>query len=163
VTSRAPVSPGAAPTSTVVAAALVVLLAGCASAYPGSTLAQQVRSWVRVTSFESALSTLRSDAAKVPRAAATHRPALLRTVCDILVDDALGANQNLPTPDARLTAVLSAAYQAAAAGGRDCLAVADGKAPSLTASSAQLDRAESDYVKAEARLDDLGATSAGSS
>jgi hypothetical protein len=87
----------------------------------------------------------------------------VRTDCDVLVNDALGANQNLPTPDDVLTRILSSAYEAASAAGRHCLSGAGGDRGLLARSRAELATAESGYVKAQARLDAVGAVGAGSS
>jgi hypothetical protein len=145
----------------VLAAGLV--LASCGSPYPGSTLGQQVQSWARSTGWSASLSALRGDARRIAVLEARHDPAGIRTDCDVLVNDALSANQNLPTPDGTLTRILSAAYSAATSGGRQCLAAAGGNRGLLARSDAELATAASGYVKAEARLDDLGATVPGAS
>ncbi|HTZ07424.1 MAG TPA: hypothetical protein VMB72_00035 [Acidimicrobiales bacterium] len=142
-------------------AAGALLLGACGSPYPGATLGQQVSSWASTTGFAAGLRTLRADAGRVARLEAAHDPAALRTGCDVLVNDALAANQNLPTPDATLTATLTAAYQAAAAGGRDCLAGAGGDGTLLGRARGELAAAAADEVRAQARMDDLGATGAG--
>jgi hypothetical protein len=81
----------------------------------------------------------------------------------VLVNDALSANQNLPSPDDTLTRILSAAYVSAAAAGRHCLDGAGGNRALLARAAAEASGAASGYVKAEARLDDLDATGTGSS
>jgi hypothetical protein len=141
----------------------VVVLTSCGSPYPGATLGQQVHSWATTTGLAGSLSTLRADARRVAAVEAAHDPAAVRTDCDVLVNDALSANQNLPSPDDTLTTVLSAAYASAAAGGHDCLVGAGGDGASLRRSHDELAQAASGYVKAEARLDALGATGPGSS
>jgi hypothetical protein len=135
-----------------------LVLASCGSPYPGTTLGQQVQSWARSTGLAGGLSALRGDAARIAQVEARGAPAAVRTDCDVLVNDALTANQNLPAPDDTLTGVLSAAYSAAAAAGKRCGAEAgDGQGLSARA-SAELAAAAAGYVKAEARLDALGAT-----
>jgi hypothetical protein len=141
----------------------VVVLASCGSPYPGATLGQQVHSWATTTGLAGSLSTLRSDARRIVAVEAGRDPAAVRTDCDVLVNDALSANQNLPTPDGTLTMVLSAAYASAAAGGHDCLEGAGGNEASLRRSRHELAAAASGYVKAEARLDAIGATGPGGS
>jgi hypothetical protein len=137
-------------------------VAACGSPYPGSTLGQQVQSWARMNGLSSSLDALRADARRVGAVEARGGAAAVRTDCDVLVNDALGANQNLPTPDDVLTTILSRAYGAAAAAGRHCLAGAAGGG--LRARGrAELATAESGYVKAQARLDALDAVPAGSS
>ncbi len=144
-----------------VVAALV--LASCGSPFPGRTLGQQVHSWAASTGLADSLRTLRADAGRVVAVEASHDPAGVRTDCDVLVNDALSANQNLPSPDDVLTRILSSAYAAASAAGQHCLTGAGGNKALLADSSAELAAAASGYVKAEARLDALNATGSGSS
>jgi hypothetical protein len=140
-----------------------LVLASCGSPYPGATLGQQVQSWARSTGWSGSLSALRGDASRIVLVEARHDPAGVRTDCDVLVNDALDANQNLPTPDDTLTHILSAAYSAAAAAGRQCVTGTGGDGGLSARSHAELAAAASGYVKAEARVDDVGATVAGSS
>ncbi len=144
-----------------VVAALV--LASCGSPFPGATLGQQVHSWAVTTGLSASLSTLRGDARRIGEVEARHDAAGLRTDCDVLVNDALSANQNLPSPDATLTRILSAAYASASTAGRHCLDGAGGDRSLLASSASELAAAASGWVKAEARLDDLDATGGGSS
>ena len=147
-------------------AALMVaalVLASCGSPFPGATLGQQVHSWVTSTGLTGSLSTLRSDARRVALLETRDDAAGVRTDCDVLVNDALSANQNLPSPDSELTRILAAAYAAASAGGRHCLAGAAGNTSLLALSATELATAESGYVKAQARLDALDATGPGPS
>jgi len=144
-----------------VLAALV--LGSCGNPFPGSTLGQQVHSWADSTGLSGSLSALRGDARRIAVVETRHDSAALRTDCDVLVDDALSANQNLPSPDATLTRILSAAYTAASAAGRHCLTGAGGDQGLLRRSTSELHSAASGYVKAEARLDALDATAPGSS
>ena len=132
-----------------------VALTACGSPYPGSTLGAQVQSWVHTTGFSASLRTLRGDGTHVRELMAGHDVKALRTDCDALVDDALGANQNLPTPDTTLSTILAHAYSSAAAAGRDCLAGAGGSAGPLARAVTELAAADSGYIKAEARIDDL--------
>jgi len=138
-------------------------LASCGSPFPGRTLGQQVHSWAATTGLAASLSTLRGDARRIAEVEVAHDGAGVRTDCDVLVNDALSANQNLPSPDATLTGILSSAYASAAAGGRHCLTGADGDTSLLSRSAVELASAASGYVKAEARLDALGATGPGGS
>jgi hypothetical protein len=147
----------------VLVAALALVSCGSTSPFPGRTLGQQVHSWATTTGLAGSLATLRSDARRVAEVEARHDVAGVRTDCDVLVNDALGANQNLPSPDATLTRILSAAYTSASAGGRHCLSGAGGNSTLLTQSAAELHSAASGYVKAQARLDAIDATGPGSS
>ena len=140
-----------------------LVLASCGSPYSGSTLGQQVTSWARSTGLAGSLSALRSDATRIKVVEARGAPAAVRTDCDVLVNDALSANQNLPAPDDPLTHILSAAYSAAAVAGKQCVEGAGGSRGLSARSAAELATAASGYVRAEARLDALGATASGSS
>jgi len=140
-----------------------LVLASCGSPFPGRTLGQQVHSWATTTGLAASLRTLRADAGRVTTVEAGHDPAGVRTDCDVLVNDALSANQNLPSPDTVLNQILSSAYAAASAAGRHCLAGAGGNEALLRRSSAELTAAASGYVKAQARLDALNATAPASS
>jgi hypothetical protein len=139
------------------------MLASCGSPFPGATLGQQVRSWATSTGLTASLSALREDARRIAAVEARHDRAGVRTDCDVLVNDALSANQNLPSPDPTLTRILSSAYAAATAAGRHCLTGAQGNQALLTRSANELAAAASGYVKAQARLDALNATGPGSS
>lgn len=145
---------------TVVGAGL--LLGACGNPYPGKTVGQQVQSWESATSFPASLSALEGDATRIDTLETRHDPAALRTGCDVLVTDALSANQNLPTPDDQLTSILSAAYTAAAVAGRDCLRGASGDAVLLARSAAGRATAQAGYIKAQARVDALTTPGAGS-
>jgi hypothetical protein len=138
-------------------------VAACGNPYPGRTLGQQVQSWAKTNGLSSSLDALRGDARRIATVEARGVPAAVRTDCDVVVNDALGANQNLPTPDDVLTRILSSAYEAASAAGRHCLSGAGGDRGLLARSRAELATAESGYVKAQARLDAVGAVGAGSS
>jgi hypothetical protein len=146
-----------------VMAALALAACGSTTPFPGRTLGQQVHSWATTTGLAGSLSTLRSDARRIAEVEARHDSAGTKTDCDVLVNDTLGANQNLPSPDATLTGILTAAYSAASAAGRNCLDGAAGNRALLARSDSELRSAASGYVKAEARLDAIDATGPGSS
>ena len=125
---------------------------GCGASAP--PLSQQVRTWARSTSLASDISTVRGDL--VHEASLPLAPgAALRTVCDVLVTDALDANEQLPTPDATLTTLLSRAYTEAAAAGHDCFNGAGGNTTDLDRSVGARQAAERDLVVAQARYDSL--------
>ncbi len=112
--------------------AAVGSLGGCGNTYAGSTVAQQVKSWIQTSpdpKFSQAVSTIEGDFHRVTEAQSQMASdlKLLRTECDVLVTDALSANQNLPTPDAQLTDVLSSAYGSAATAGQNCFCAAGGR------------------------------------
>jgi hypothetical protein len=95
-------------------AASLAVMAACALAGCGSTVTPgaAVRSWAASGSFDQAVQTLRLDATRVHGAIGARRAAIVvRTDCAELFQDAEGENTDLlPTPDAQLTAHLSASY-----------------------------------------------------
>ena len=160
----APAGPGPArPLRGVTAAAaratMVVMVLGVAAGCGGSatTLSQQVRTWAQSTGWAATAQQLQGD---LRRLAGLNKDSVgaRRTVCDVLVTDALSANQQLPTPDRAFTALLSAAYSSAADAGRRCYAgsVAVGATPPGAAAAASL-------VRAQARYDSLTSTLPGAS
>ena len=134
-----------------------MVVSACGGPYAGATLQQQVRSWAQSTGFAATVGTLQADARRFAMVEALRDPGALRTDCDVLVNDALSANQNLPSPDERLTKTLSSAYTSAADAGHQCLRGAGGDASALGRASSDLASAQSGYIKAQARIDALGA------
>jgi len=102
----------------VVAAGLA--LAGCGGAQsPGSALS----SWTSSSQLANAAGTLLNDSGAVRDAIHQHRAAsVVKTVCAELLLDAQGANNELPTPDAQLTGLLSGAYDQFAKAASRCYA-----------------------------------------
>jgi hypothetical protein len=133
-----------------------VALSGCGS--PSTTVGQQVRAWAQSSGWEGSVSQLRGDLDRVPGLSA-QGPGARRTVCDVLVTDALAANQQLPTPDRTLTQLLSEAYGAAANAGRECFS---GSVP-LSRATAGAAAAATMLVRAQARFDSLTSSLAGAS
>jgi hypothetical protein len=139
----------------------LVLLAGgsvlvaCGGASP--PLGQQVQSWGSATGFAGALRQLRTDLRRVA-ALSTESAGIRRTVCDVLVTDALTDNEQLPTPDRALTALLARAYGSAAASGRACF-----EGTSLVVAQAGARSATTQLVQAEARYDALTSSLGGAS
>ena len=131
-----------------------------AGARSGDDSGQQVQSWATSTGSR-----------RQPQHAARRRPprrhdsthavdtTALHTDCDVLVNDALSANQNLPTPDGTLTGSCRTPTSAAQAG-RDCAqSGAGGDAGLLARASGALSRGSAPgYVKAQARLDAVDTT-----
>jgi hypothetical protein len=134
-----------------------VLLAACGGQFSGSTVAEQTTSWARQTGFLAAIGSLHDDLARVAQAIRQgDPPPSLRTDCDVLVTDALSANQNLPAPDDTLSKSLSQAYSTAADAGRDCLRGAGTHlSPLLARSGIERARAQVELVEAEARFDSV--------
>lgn len=144
-----------------------LLLAACGSPYAGSTLGQQVKNWATTSpdpKFADAVSTLQSDLHNEAQAQKTGDEALLRTTCDVIVTDALLANQNLPTPDTQLTNLLSSAYGSAVSAGQDCYCAAGGHPCRRGASSAaaflaraarESSASERALIESQARVDQV--------
>jgi hypothetical protein len=135
-------------------------LLGCGSPYGGGSPAQQVTAWAKSTGFGASLARLRGDLAHVSSSAPGPS---LRTACDVLVTDTLGANQQLPTPDGALTGALADAYAKAGAAGRDCFRGAAGDQALLGRAAAERAEALAALVRAEARFDALTSPLPGSS
>jgi hypothetical protein len=141
--------------------ALTAVVAGgalslaCSTQYSG-TLAQQVNEWSTMTQFPSAASALQSDFRDFNKLGAHVAPGVLRTYCDVMVTDALNANQNLPTPDAQVTDVLADAYNLAGESGRNCLSGANGNTVLLMRAQRQRVTAAHELIKALATIDALG-------
>ena len=81
------------------------------------------------------------------------RPGPLRTDCDVLVTDALVANQNLPSPDPTLTDLLGTAYSVAGDAGHRLPHGRRGTAGQRARSAAERTAAHRDLIKALARFD----------
>lgn len=129
-------------------------LAACAQY--GGTVAQQVAQWSTMTQFPTEAAALRGDIARIDDLGSDSVAGIERTDCDVLVTDALTANQNLPAPDAALTGLLSRAYSLDGEAGRDCLSGADGNASLLARSADERVAGTRELVKAMARIDELG-------
>ena len=138
-----------------------VALAGCASPYGSGPPSRQLATWASSSSFTVSLARLRADLRRIGTPA-TAGAAATRTACDVLVTDALAANQQLPTPDGPLTTLLSAAYTDAAAAGRDCFHGAGGDSALASRSAGERARALAGLVRAEARFDALTSSLPGS-
>jgi hypothetical protein len=131
--------------------ALVLCLAACGTTFSGSTLSAQVTSWAQSTSFSSELSAVQGDIRRID--AVGPQSASLKTDCAVLVNDALIANGNLPTPDLTLTNLLSTAYSVAGEAGHDCLSGAGAGTALLARSTSERTTARRDMIKALARFD----------
>jgi len=124
------------------------LAAGCSSG--DGTLSQQVRSWAGNSGWTSTMATMSGDLGRLS-SIQSESPGVRRTVCDVLVTDALNSNQQLPTPDASLTELLSQAYTRAGDAGRDCYA----GGARLALAPAEQHQAQRLLVEAEARYDSI--------
>ncbi len=129
---------------------LGLVLAACGSTYSGTTLSQQVTSWAATAGFSASVSTLQGDIRRVD--ADQDHPGALPADCNVLVIDALSANQNLPTPDQTLTKLLSNAYSVAGEAGHDCVS-GGGDGARLARSAIERTTARRDLIRALARFD----------
>jgi hypothetical protein len=139
----------------VVRAALPLVAAGSVLVACGagpSSLGAQVQRWADAAGFAGTLRQLRVDLRRVATVSA-EGAGERRTVCDVLVTDALSDNEQLPTPDRTLTALLARAYGSAASSGRSCFSGA-----SLDQAQAAARTATDELVQAEARYDALTST-----
>ncbi len=127
----------------------------CSSQYSG-TLAQQVNEWSTMTQFPSEASALQDDYQNFNELGAHLAPGVLRTYCDVMVTDALNANQNLPTPDTQVTDLLSDAYNLFGESGRNCLSGANGNTALLGRAQSQRVAGAHQLIKARAVIDALG-------
>ncbi|MGH9016723.1 MAG: hypothetical protein ACRDY1_03155 [Acidimicrobiales bacterium] len=127
-----------------------ILLAACGSSVSGSTLAAQVAHWATGASptLAASVSAIQGD---IRRIDGVGRDAgALPADCDLLVTDVLNANQNLPSPDEKLTGLLSAAYVTAGAAGHHCLSTS---AAARSRSATERAQARRDLIRALARYD----------
>jgi hypothetical protein len=98
-----------------------VLAAACTSADRVGPLSARVATWAQATQLGPRLGAVLGDAGLVDLAVRRHQGTpVLHTVCAVLLDDAEAANSELPTPDSRLTTLLSDAYGAAGDAANDC-------------------------------------------
>jgi hypothetical protein len=137
-------------------AALSLLTAGTVLGACGgtpATVGHQLQSWATGAGWPASARTLHGDLARLSDVG-SDGPGARRTVCDVLVTDALSANEQLPTPDGELTSLLSRGYAPAAAAGRACFADAAG----LPGAIVEGRRAASYLVRAQARYDALTST-----
>lgn len=75
------------------------------------TPGQRVQHWVSSTNFGQDVGTLEGDGASVRKAVAAHAGiTALHTVCAAMANDAQTFNDELPSPDTRLTQLLARAY-----------------------------------------------------
>jgi hypothetical protein len=91
-------------------AAAIVAFVAYGTTKPG-TPEQQLRSWVSSTKLGQDIGTLVDDGTHVREAVSQHQsPTSVRTVCAAMANDAQTFNDNLPSPDSRVTQLLAKAY-----------------------------------------------------
>jgi hypothetical protein len=131
---------------------LGLVLAACGTSFSGSTLAQQVSNWASSSSptLSASMSAIQGDIRRID-AVPSDPPKPSPADCDLLVTDALNANENLPSPDQTLTDLLSKAYTDAGDGGHDCISGASAR--QLRRSTTERAAARRDLIEALARFD----------
>jgi hypothetical protein len=113
-------------------------MAGCAQDAQG-TPAQQLEHWVSGTGFQGSTTQVRADVASATRVVATATdPAVVHTVCGVLLVDVEQANANLPTPDLQATSLLGSAYESLGAAAHDCYDVVGSPAKRAAFATARL-------------------------
>jgi hypothetical protein len=152
ITAAMRIGPASAvPLFAVVAAALGVVLSACGG--QNASLSHRVDSWASTSSFSAQVSTIQTDEARIDTVQATNVPGAVRADCLTLEDDTRLGNQNLPTPDGRLTTLLRDAYNDADAAARDCYSGAAGDAPLLARSTTERAAANAEFHAAVVQFD----------
>lgn len=101
-------------------AAVALLCSACAADEQGSPVTQ-LTTWVKGTGFEASTAQMRSDIAKADALVGhTDDPLQVHTLCGVILIEIQTANDNLPTPDAQLTAVLGSTYTELGEAANDC-------------------------------------------
>lgn len=123
-----------------------MVLAGCGTS---PTVAQ----WEASTQFGQHLGALEADDARIAADLRTVPPAATtKADCSLLVADLSGTAGDLPTPDVKLTSLLSAAYHDEQAAAADCVAGFDGAPGDLARAQADRRRAQRLLIAALARI-----------
>jgi hypothetical protein len=100
---------------------VALLIAGCTPADEVGSMSTRVRTWVRQYQMGQDVGTVLGDAARVSAALAAGKgSSILHTDCLVLLDDTGNAVDQLPTPDGRLTTLLSNGYEQEADAATDC-------------------------------------------
>jgi hypothetical protein len=133
-------------------AGLGLAVVGCGNTFSGTTLPQQVTSWATASNptLAASVTEIQGD---IRRIDAVSDQAALPADCDVLVTDALNANQNLPSPDQTLTNLLARAYSDAGDAGHDCVGGAGAGSTSLARSARERATTRRDLIRALARFD----------
>ncbi|MHB8317733.1 MAG: hypothetical protein ACYDEP_00665 [Acidimicrobiales bacterium] len=98
-------------------------LTSCAGADEQGSPAHRVQTWVVGTGFANSVGTLRADSTRIETVINEHHgSSAISTDCSVLVTDASAANDELPTPDPKLTGLLSRAYALEGSAGTKCYA-----------------------------------------
>ena len=112
---------------------------------PSGTPAQKLERWVQGANLGQAIGTLTADGRNVAKAVAAHQGTnAMHTVCLVLADEAQTANQNLPSPDTRVTEDLARGFALDYDAGEACYK-AGATGTSLLAESAR-DRTRADQL-----------------
>lgn len=99
----------------------MVLGLGLAACSSPSTPQSQMKAWITSTGYGPATGTLLNDAKKSAQVVASNLGTNANhTVCGVMLLDAQGANNNLPTPDPTASNLLAKAYGALGSAANDC-------------------------------------------
>jgi hypothetical protein len=136
--------------------ALVVLLAGCTPADEVGSPAQRVGTWVSSTQMGQAVGAVLGDAARVAAAVRAHQgTGVIHTDCAVLLQDTEVANGNLPSPDERLTILLSDGYETEGTAANNCYTAGATNRALLAKSIREMSSARADFEQALARVASL--------
>jgi hypothetical protein len=107
-----------------------------------STPQQRLRTWVATTKLGQDIGTLEGDGASVRKALATrHSVIAAHTVCAAMADDAQTFNDDLPSPDSRLTQLLARAYALEYDAAESCYQASSPGSPLFAASARDAEQA----------------------
>ena len=133
--------------------ALSALLAACTPADQSGRPSVRVSSWVASTQLGQSVGTVLGDASRVTTATREHRStAVMHTICAVLLNDVEAANSDLPSPDLRLTTLLSDAYGLEGDAANDCYDAGSTNAALQAKSARERSRAQTLLLQALARV-----------
>ncbi len=140
-------------TTALVCGALAASLAACTPADRIGPPSAQVGTWVQATQLGQSVGTVLGDAARVTTAVREHKStAVMHTICAVLLNDVEAANSNLPSPDSRLTTLLSDAYGSEGDAANDCYDAGAGSKQLQAKSARERSRARALLLRAMARV-----------
>lgn len=127
----------------VLVAVAVVAFVVVSSRGGSGTPRQQMVAWVADTGLGQDLGALRDDGRNVQKVVAGRKGTVaIHTVCDVLSLTAEAAHANLPSPDTRVTQLLSRAYTLDYDAGNNCYDAGAGNGRLLRKSAQELARAQ---------------------
>jgi hypothetical protein len=139
-------------------AALLVLVvvgaASCAGEDQVGSSSHRMSVWVKFTGFGEDIGTLVADNARLPKDIRNGTRAV-HAACGTMLDDAEMANGELPTPDARVTAWLSNAYNLEGTAANQCYSAGSTNKKLLTKAEAETTRAQGLFSRALIRIESI--------